>query len=119
LNLPPEKWNELLHGKAGGPGLAPLPVRANSGFGPAARGTPALGIRLVTFRYGPGFEFIDAIRNERPCGPSFHEGVRTPVAVIGMPARRLRREQGLGGPPNCSLLMEKNRSHHWTAGSRA
>ena len=34
------------------------------------------GDPLVTFRYDQAFEFIDAIRNQRPCVPSFHDGAR-------------------------------------------
>jgi len=30
----------------------------------------------VTFRYDQAFEFIEAIRNQRPCSPSFHDGAR-------------------------------------------
>ncbi len=33
------------------------------------------GDPLVTFRYDQDFEFIDAIRNRRPCRPSFWDGV--------------------------------------------
>jgi predicted dehydrogenase len=29
----------------------------------------------VTFRYDQSFEFIDAIQNQRPCRPSFKDGV--------------------------------------------
>lgn len=36
---------------------------------------------LVTFRYDQAFEFVDAIRSQRPCVPSFHEGVRTQAVM--------------------------------------
>ena len=36
---------------------------------------PSVGDPLATFRYDQGFEFIDAIANNRPCRPSFREGV--------------------------------------------
>ncbi|HEY3900489.1 MAG TPA: Gfo/Idh/MocA family oxidoreductase [Chthoniobacter sp.] len=75
------KWNELLHGKAGGPGLAPLPVPREFWVYPGSPRDPGVGDPLVTFRYDQAFEFIDAIRNQRPCTPSFHEGVRTQAVI--------------------------------------
>jgi len=71
------KWNELLHGKAGGPGLAPLAVPREAWEWQGCPRDPGVGDPLVTFRYDQAFEFIDAIRNERPCVPSFHDGART------------------------------------------
>jgi hypothetical protein len=35
----------------------------------------------VTFRYDQAWEFVDAIRNQRPCVPSFHDGARA-LAVM-------------------------------------
>jgi len=35
----------------------------------------ASGDPLVTFRYAQSFEFVDAIVNNRPCSPSFYDGV--------------------------------------------
>jgi hypothetical protein len=29
---------------------------------------------LVTFRYDQAWEFVDAIRSQRPCDASFHDG---------------------------------------------
>ena len=75
------KWNELLHGKAGGPGLAPLPVPREFWVYPGCPRDPAVGDPLITFRYDQAFEFIDAIRNQRPCVPSFHDGVRTQAVI--------------------------------------
>ncbi len=40
-----------------------------------------MGDPLVTFRYDQAWEFVDAIRNQRPCVPSFHDGVRVQVAM--------------------------------------
>ena len=75
------KWNELLHGKVGAPGLAPLVVPREFWVYPGSPRDPSVGDPLVTFRYDQAFEFIDAIRNQRPCTPSFHEGVRTQAVI--------------------------------------
>jgi predicted dehydrogenase len=71
------KWNELQHGKLGGPGLTPLMVPKEFWAWPGSPRDPQQGDPLVTFRYDQAFEFVDAIRNQRPCVPSFHEGVAT------------------------------------------
>ena len=68
------KWNELIFGKVGGPGLAPLPVPREFWTWPGSPRDPEVGDPLVTFRYDQAFEFIDAIRAGRPCVPSFQEG---------------------------------------------
>ncbi len=68
------KWNELIFGKVGGPGLAPLPVPREFWTWPGSPRDPEIGDPLVTFRYDQAFEFIDSIRAGRPCAPSFHEG---------------------------------------------
>ena len=61
---------------------------------PGSPRDPSVGDPLVTFRYDQAFEFIDAIRNQRPCVPSFHDGVRT-QAVHGCRGA-LRRDAGVG-----------------------
>ena len=61
------KWNKLQTGKVGGPGLELLEVPRNSGTGPVPRAIRRQGDPLVTFRYDQAWEFIDAIRNQRPC----------------------------------------------------
>ncbi len=71
------KWNELMHGKRGGPGLAPLAVPREFWVWPGCPRDPSAGDPLITFRYDQAFEFIDSIRNQRPCVPSFHDGART------------------------------------------
>jgi predicted dehydrogenase len=68
------KWNELIFGKVGGPGLAPLPVPREFWTWPGSPRDPGVGDPLVTFRYDQAFEFVDAIRSQRPCVPSFVEG---------------------------------------------
>jgi predicted dehydrogenase len=42
---------------------------------PGSPRDPNVGDPLVTFRYDQAWEFVDAIRNQRPCAPSFHDGV--------------------------------------------
>ncbi|MGB8167202.1 MAG: Gfo/Idh/MocA family oxidoreductase [Chthoniobacteraceae bacterium] len=75
------KWNELQHGKLGGPGLAPLAVPREFWTWPGSPRDPQDGDPLITFRYDQAFEFIDAIRNQRPCVPDFHEGARTQAVL--------------------------------------
>lgn len=70
------KWNELQHGKAGGPGLQTLPVPEEFWRWPGSPRDPRQGDPLITFRYDQAWEFIDAIRSGRPCSPSFHDGAR-------------------------------------------
>jgi predicted dehydrogenase len=74
-------WNELQYGPAGGPGLKPLPVPKEFWTVPGSPRDPGAGDPLVTFRYDQAWEFIDAIRSQRPCVPSFHDGVRVQAVV--------------------------------------
>lgn len=75
------KWNELQYGKKGGTGLAPLAVPREFWTWPGSPRDPSVGDPLISFRYDQAFEFIDAIRNQRPCVPSFHDGVRTQAVI--------------------------------------
>ncbi len=68
------KWNELQYGRLGGPGMAPLPVPREFWTWPGSPRDPGAGDPLVAFRYDQAFEFVDAIRNQRPATPGFHEG---------------------------------------------
>ena len=77
------KWNELQYGKVGGPGLAPLAVPREFWVWPGCPRDPSVGDPLIAFRYDQAFEFIDAIRNQRPCVPSFHDGVLTQAVIDG------------------------------------
>jgi predicted dehydrogenase len=70
------RWNELLHGKCGGPGLAPLTVPKEFWTWPGSPRDPGIGDPLITFRYDQAFEFVDAIRNQRPCAVTFRDGAR-------------------------------------------
>jgi predicted dehydrogenase len=67
-------WDKLQFGKVGGPGLETITIPREFWSYPGSPRDPAQGDPLVTFRYDQAFEFIDAIRNQRPCTPSFHDG---------------------------------------------
>lgn len=71
------KWNELQYGRRGGPGLEPLMVPREFWVWPGSPRDPAAGDPLIAFRYDQAVEFINAIREERPCVPSFHDGAQT------------------------------------------
>lgn len=75
------KWNELQYGKVGGPGLTKLEVPREFWVWPGCPRDPDAGDPLVTFRYDQAFEFIDAIRNQRACVPSFREGLQTQAVI--------------------------------------
>ena len=70
------KWNKLQAGKVGGPGLETIEVPREFWKWPGSPRDLDKGDPLVTFRYDQAWEFVDAIRNERPCVPSFHDGAR-------------------------------------------
>src|SRR6266496_2774694 len=70
------EWNKLQTGKVGGPGLETIEIPIEFWKWPGSPRDARAGDPLVTFRYDQAFEFIDAIRNQRPCVPSFHDGAR-------------------------------------------
>jgi predicted dehydrogenase len=61
------RWNELLHGKRGGPGLAKLEVPKEFWVWPGSPRDPGVGDPLVAFRYDQAVEFIKAIPEQRSC----------------------------------------------------
>src|SRR4051812_2229862 len=71
-----ERWNELQVGKPGGMGLEKMIIPEEFWRYPGTTRDPRQGDSLVSFRYDQDFEFIDAIRNNRPCTPSFLDGAR-------------------------------------------
>jgi predicted dehydrogenase len=71
-----ERWNELQVGKPGGMGLEKIMIPKEFWTVPGSPRDPAQGDPLISFRYDQAFEFIDAIRNQRPCVPSFLDGAR-------------------------------------------
>ena len=68
------EWNRLQTGKVGGPGLESIEIPREFLKSPGSPRNPDTGDPLVTFRYDQAWEFVDAIRNQRPCVPSFHDG---------------------------------------------
>jgi predicted dehydrogenase len=86
------RWNELQMGRADGPGLEVVSVPREFWTWPGSPRDPGVGDPLVTFRYDQAFEFVDAIRNQRPCTPSFHDGVRT-QAVMDAAIQSAERRQ--------------------------
>jgi predicted dehydrogenase len=72
-----QKPLELLIGKKNDPDLAPVQVPNEFRVVPGSPRDPGQGNPLVTFRYDQDFEFIDAIRNQRPCNPSLLDGAKT------------------------------------------
>jgi predicted dehydrogenase len=74
-------WNTLQTGRAGGPGLETLQIPREYWVWPGSRRDPENGDPLVTFRYDQAWEFVDAIRNQRPCQPSFHEGAQVQAVM--------------------------------------
>jgi predicted dehydrogenase len=74
-------WDRLQTGRLGGPGLEALEVPREFWKWPGSPRDATVGDPLVTFRYDQAFEFIDAIRNQRPCTPSFHEGAEAQAVM--------------------------------------
>jgi len=70
------EWNKLQSGKVGGPGFETITIPEEFWKVPGSPRDPRQGDPLVTFRYDQAFEFINAILNQRPCVPSFHDGAR-------------------------------------------
>lgn len=75
------RWNELQAGRRGGPGLEPLAVPRDFWTWPGSPRDPAQGDPLVSFRYDQAIEFIQAIREERPCAVTFHDGARAQAVM--------------------------------------
>lgn len=75
------EWNKLQTGKAGGPGLETIPVPEEYWRWPGSPRDPRVGDPLVTFRYDQAWEFIDAIRQQRPCRPSFRDGAQAQAVM--------------------------------------
>lgn len=75
------EWNRLQTGRVGGPGLEPLEVPREFWTWPGSPRDPAQGDPLVTFRYDQVWEFVDAIRNQRPCAVTFHDGARVQAVM--------------------------------------
>jgi predicted dehydrogenase len=75
------QWNTLQAGRLGGPGLETITVPKRFWRWPGSPRDPHVGDPLVTFRYDQAWEFIDAIRNQRPCVPDFFDGARAQAVM--------------------------------------
>ena len=69
-------WNELQFGKVGGPGLKALAIPKEFYTWPGSPRDPGVGDPLVSFRYDQAVEFVNAIREQRSCSVTFHDGAR-------------------------------------------
>ncbi|HET9220008.1 MAG TPA: Gfo/Idh/MocA family oxidoreductase [Terriglobia bacterium] len=74
-------WNKLRTGKLGGPGLETIDVPREFWKSPNSPRDSGTGDPLVTFRYDQAWEFVDAIRSQRPCRPDFYDGARAQAVV--------------------------------------
>lgn len=94
------EWNQLKTGRAGGPGLETLPVPEEFWRWPGSPRDIRDGDPLVTFRYDQAWEFVDAIRQQRPCTPDFHAGAQAQeVMDAAMLSATERRWVELGASP--------------------
>jgi predicted dehydrogenase len=48
---------------------------------PGSPRDPSVGDAVMTFRYDQSYEFIAAIRENRPCSPSLWDGVRVQAVM--------------------------------------
>jgi predicted dehydrogenase len=75
------KWNELQYGKRGGPVLQPRAIPPEFFVWPGSPRDPGNGDPLVAFRYDQAVEFVNAIREQRPCAVTFHDGARAQAVM--------------------------------------
>ena len=75
--------HEIELGRIGGSELETGPVPREFLTWPGSPRDPYVGDPIATFRYDQDVEFIDAIVHQRPCRPSFLDGVRV-QAVMDM-----------------------------------
>ena len=74
-------WNKLQTGTFGGPGLETVDVPREFWKLPGSPRDSGSGDPLVTFRYDQAWEFVDAIRTQRPCTPDFYDGARAQAVL--------------------------------------
>lgn len=72
---------ELQISQRGETSLRTVPVPKEFLKWPGSPRDPAIGDPLITFRYDQDVEFIRAIREERPCVPSFDDGARAQAVM--------------------------------------
>jgi predicted dehydrogenase len=75
------EWNKLQTGKVGGPGLESIEIPREFWKVPGSPRDVGQGDPLVSFRYDQTWEFVDAIRNQRTCNPSLHDGARAQMVM--------------------------------------
>ena len=83
--------HELRIGRRGASDLESVPVPREFLVWPGSSRNPDEGDPLVTFRYDQDVEFIDAIVNNRPCVPSFADGVMAQAVMEAVVSSSQRR----------------------------
>lgn len=76
-------WNELQHGELGGPGFKSLPIPKEFYTWPGSPRDPGVGDPLIAFRYDQAIEFVNAIREQRDCSVTFHDGAKAQAVMDG------------------------------------
>lgn len=74
-------WDELQYGKVGGTGMKALKIPKEFFVMPGSPRDPGVGDPLISFRYDQAVEFVNAIREERPCSVTFHDGARAQAVM--------------------------------------
>ena len=74
-------WNELQFGKQGGPGFQALPIPPDFYVWPGSPRDPGVGDPLISFRYDQAVEFVNAIREQRPCAVTLHDGAEVQKVI--------------------------------------
>jgi predicted dehydrogenase len=98
---------ELRIGRKDGSDLETVPLPREFLVWPASPRKPGDGDPLVTFRYDQSIEFIDAIVNQRPCRPSFLEGVMAQAVMdAAMVSQNEKRWVDVEYPPEMTVKYE-------------
>ena len=96
-----QRPHELSVGKKGETKLKPITIPREFLVVPGSKRDPSQGDPLFVWRYDQNFEFIDAIRNQRPCSPSFYDGALAQgvidAALLSEKERRWVDVSHLGG----------------------
>ena len=65
------------------PGLKALTIPREFHVWPGSPRDPGQGDPLVAFRYDQAVEFVNAIREQRPCAVTFRDGARAQAVMDG------------------------------------
>jgi len=76
-----ERPLEIQLGRRGESGLRTVPVPLEFLKSPGSPRDPRAGDPQIAFRYDQDVEFIHAIRDQRPCSPSFRDGAQTQAVM--------------------------------------